>query len=69
MNATDYANRAANSIPAEAARQILNDMGFPPIPYRVTSRMDRAEILNSAPRMNPEQVAEFLRRARMLDNK
>ena len=69
MNAVDYANRAPNSIPVEAARQILNDMGLPPLPYRLISRAERNEMLDSAPRMTPEQVAEFIRRARMLDNK
>ena len=69
MNAVDYANRAPNSMPVDAARQILSDMGLPPFPHSLISRLERAHVLDSFPRMTPEQMAEFIRRARMQGNK
>jgi hypothetical protein len=61
LKPSEFAEKAPKSIPVDSARQVLADMGFPPLPYAVqTSR--RGEYLEAVPRMTPDQVAEFLRR-------
>jgi hypothetical protein len=60
--ASDFAARAPNSVPVDAARQVLGDMGMPDLPYSVASPNARRMLILDAPKMTPEQVTEFLQR-------
>ena len=60
--ASDFAARAPNSVSVDAARQVLGDMGMPELPYSVASPSARSMLLDAAPKMTPEQIAEFLQR-------
>jgi nucleoid-associated protein YgaU len=62
MNADEFANSAPFIIPADNARDLLRNMGMPALPYSVPSPSARSMLLDSAPRMTPEQIAEFIRR-------
>lgn len=62
MDATQFAQRAPNSIPVDTARRVLQDMGFPPLPYSVQTSTQRGNLLSGVPRMTPGQVADFLYR-------
>ena len=60
--ASDFAARAPNTVSVDAARQVLGDMGMPELPYSVASPSARSMLLDAAPKMTPEQIAEFLQR-------
>lgn len=62
MTSRDFAARAPGSIPVDTARQVLGEMGMPALPHTVASPSARSMLLDSAPKMTPEQVAEFLQR-------
>jgi hypothetical protein len=63
-NAAGFAERAPYKIPVDRARMILDDMGLPSLPRVIRTSDDRRVFLDAAPKMKPEQTAEFLRRAR-----
>ena len=63
-NAAGFAERAPHTISVDQARAILGDMGMPPLPRSVAIPSDRSLLLDNAPKMTPEQISEFLRRAR-----
>lgn len=46
------------------ARSLLVEMGMPQLPYSVPSPAARSILLDSAPKMTSEQVAEFIRRSK-----
>lgn len=60
--ASDFAARAPNTVSVDAARQVLGDMGMPELSYSVPSPSARSMLLDAAPKMTPEQIAEFLQR-------
>ncbi len=62
MTATEFAERAPNAVSADVARRVLAEMGLPDLPSTVASPSARSMLLDAAPRMTPEQIAEFLRR-------
>lgn len=62
MTSRDFAARAPSSVPVDTARQVLGEMGMPELPYTVASPSARSMLLDAAPKMTPEQVAEFIQR-------
>jgi hypothetical protein len=64
--ASDSATRAPHSVSVNTARQVLMDMGMPELPYSVASPSARSMLLDAAPKMTPEQIAEFLQRIRKM---
>lgn len=62
MTSRDFAARAPSSVPVDTARQVLGEMGMPEPPYTVASPSARSMLLDAAPKMTPEQVAEFIQR-------
>jgi hypothetical protein len=62
LTPTDFAARAPSTVPVDIARHVLVDMGMPELPYSVASPSARSMLLDAAPKMTPEQVAEFLQR-------
>jgi hypothetical protein len=64
MSPTEFAVRAPNTISVDTARAILEEMGMPPLPRAIFDTTDSTSYLQGAPRMTPEQVAEFIARAR-----
>ena len=62
MNAQEFSQKASFSVSADKARQVLADMGLPPLPNSVPTPSARSMLLDSAPKMTPEQVSEFLNR-------
>lgn len=62
MNTQEFSQKAPFSISADKTRQVLADVGLPPLPQSVASPSARGVLLDSAPKMKSEQVAEFLRR-------
>lgn len=63
-NAVGFAERAPYNFPVDRARAILDDMGLPSLPRVIRTPDDRRMFLDAAPKMTPEQTAEFLRRTR-----
>jgi hypothetical protein len=63
--ASDFSARAPNTVSVDAARKVFGDMGMPNLPYSVPSPSARSTLLDAAPKMTPEQVAEFLQRIKM----
>ncbi|MFM9923120.1 filamentous hemagglutinin N-terminal domain-containing protein [Variovorax sp. H27-G14] len=63
ISPADFAARAPNSISVDVARKALADMGMP-LPVSLSTRADRNYFLAAAPRMTPEQIAEFLSRVK-----
>jgi RHS repeat-associated protein len=64
VSASRFATKAPNSIPVEISRKILSDMGMPPLPVHLRSKDDRRDLLSAAPNMTPEQIADYLQRAK-----
>ncbi|MGX9720034.1 hypothetical protein [Stenotrophomonas acidaminiphila] len=64
MSAHEFANRAPFSMHVDNARSLLMEMGMPQLPYSVPSPAARSILLDSAPKMTPEQVAEFIKRSK-----
>jgi hypothetical protein len=62
MTSKDFAARAPSSVPVDTARQVLGEMGMPALPHTVASPSARSMLLDAAPKMTPEQVAEFIQR-------
>ncbi len=65
MSSIDFAQRAPNSVSVDTARQALNDMGMPELPYSILNSSQRSQFLDMAPRMTPEQIADFLSRVKL----
>jgi hypothetical protein len=57
-----FAERAPGTVGGDTAREVLKDMGLPPLPYSMSNPTIRSMLLDASSRMTPEQVAEFLRR-------
>jgi hypothetical protein len=63
----EFEKRAQSTISIDKSRKILKDMGVADLPASVHSSDDGTQILNSTPRLNPEQIQEFLKRAAEVD--
>ena len=57
----DFAARASITIPADAARSVLREMGID-VPWQIASNGDLTTFLRGSPLMDPGQIAEFLAR-------
>ncbi|MBF2049791.1 MAG: hypothetical protein IGS54_20895 [Elainella sp. C42_A2020_010] len=58
----EFQNKALHSISVDRARQILSEMGVAELPNSIGTG-DTSEYLRNTPRMTPEQIYEFVRRA------
>ncbi|WP_017324319.1 RHS repeat-associated core domain-containing protein [Synechococcus sp. PCC 7336] len=63
MSPSDFARNAPNSISADRARQILSELGVADLPPSIGSVQEATQILENTPRLTPEQILEFTRRA------
>jgi filamentous hemagglutinin len=63
MPPSQFEAQAPNAIPVDVARQILSDMGIADLPPTITNSYQATQILESTPRLTPEQIQEFLQRA------
>jgi hypothetical protein len=60
----EFQRRAQHTIPVDKARRILKEMGVADLPASFPSTAAATEALENTPRLTPEQVQEFLRRAK-----
>jgi hypothetical protein len=60
---SEFQKRAQGTISVDRARQILKDMKIADLPASLRSFNDSTQILESTPRLTPEQINEFLKRA------
>jgi hypothetical protein len=65
---SEFAKRAQGTISVDKARQILKDMGIADLPTSIRSFNDSTQILENTPRLTPEQIHEFLKRAAESDH-
>jgi YD repeat-containing protein len=62
MNSQQFAQNAPYSVPVDAARQALADMGLPELPHSIWNPNERSDFLDAVPRLTPNQIADFLSR-------
>ena len=62
MQPSQFESAAPNSIPVDAARQALSDMGVAELPPTITSSQQATQILEGTSRLTPAQIQEFLTR-------
>ena len=62
MQPSQFESAAPNSIPVDAARQALSDMGVAELPPTITSSQQATQILEATSRLAPAQIQEFLTR-------
>lgn len=61
INAHEFAGRASRTIPIDQARAALKKVGMPDLPHSINLRTERSDLIDLAPKMTPEQIAEFVR--------
>lgn len=65
LSPLEFEQRASVSITADQARDILQGMGFT-LPMRISSQGQLTEWLKETPRLNQQQIAEFVLKAEQL---
>ena len=60
----DFLDKAPIKISVDKASQILREMGVADLPSFISTRSESTYLLENTPRLTPEQIAEFIDRAR-----
>ena len=60
----DFLDKAPIKISVDKASQILREMGVADLPSSISDRAQATDLLENTSRLTPEQIAEFIDRAR-----